>query len=179
VGLALTAAPARAQQAQKKTEDDMAQLARQLREYIKKHRLEKMVSTHMESRGLVVTVLTDKALYDSGSADLRPETRALIDIVAAFLRRRDNDIRVEGNTDNVPIHTANYPSNWELSTARATTVTRYLVEHDGIAPTRISAAGYGEYNPVQDNDSQEHRQANRRVDIVILKDALAEAARSR
>jgi chemotaxis protein MotB len=79
----------------------------------------------------------------------------------------------------VPIHTAAYPSNWELSTARATTMTRYLVEHGGIAPTRISAAGYGEYNPVRDNDTEEHRQANRRVDIVILNDAVANGGRAR
>ena len=79
-----------------------------------------------------------------------------------------NDVRVEGSTDDVPIATYAYPSNWELSAARATGVTRYLVESEKIDPTRISFAGYGQFHPKFPNDSTAHRQQNRRVDIVIL-----------
>ena len=79
-----------------------------------------------------------------------------------------NEIRVEGHTDNVPIATPLYPSNWELSSARATTVGRYLAEHSDIAPQRIIAAGYGEFRPVAPNDTREGRARNRRVDLVVL-----------
>jgi chemotaxis protein MotB len=84
------------------------------------------------------------------------------------LKKTPNLIRVEGNTDNVPIHTAQYPTNWELSAARAIGVARYLVEHDGLDPYRVSAAGYGEFRPRVPNDTDDHRQQNRRVDIVLL-----------
>jgi chemotaxis protein MotB len=116
----------------------------------------------------VITLLSDKAYYDSGSADLRPETKKLLDVVAGQLRAVSNEVRVEGSTDNVPIATAEYPTNWELSAARSTGVTRYLVEHAKIIPTRISFAGYGEYRPKFANDTDAHRQQNRRVDVVIL-----------
>jgi chemotaxis protein MotB len=78
---------------------------------------------------------------------------------------------VEGNTDNIPISTSSYPTNWELSAARAVGVVRYLVEHDKVAPQRISSAGYGEFRPRNKNSSEEERQQNRRVDIVLLNGA--------
>ena len=84
------------------------------------------------------------------------------------LKTRPNEVRVEGNTDNVPIQNAQFPSNWELSAARATGVARYFVEDDGLAARRISALGYGEYRPKFPNDTDAHRAANRRVDVVIL-----------
>jgi chemotaxis protein MotB len=92
----------------------------------------------------------------------------LLDTLVERLRTMPNEIRVEGHTDNIPIATALYPSNWELSSARATTVGRYLVEHSEVAPRRISAAGYGEFRPVAPNDSREGRARNRRVDLVVL-----------
>jgi chemotaxis protein MotB len=147
---------------------NMAEVKTQLDRYIAKEHLQSKVQTRQTAQGLIITLLSDKAYYDSGSAVLRPETEKILDVVAAQLRRVKNDVRVEGNTDNVPIATSQYPTNWELSAARATGVTRYLVEHDKIAPTRLSFAGYGEYRPKFRNDSQAHRQQNRRVDIVIL-----------
>jgi len=116
----------------------------------------------------VITLLSDKSYYDSGSAELRPETKKIIDDIYHFLKKNNNLIRVEGNTDNVPIHTALYPTNWELSTARAVGVVRYMVEDDGLDPTRVSAAGYGEFRPRKPNDNDADRQQNRRVDIVLL-----------
>jgi chemotaxis protein MotB len=144
----------------------------QLQQYITQNQLQSKVQTQIRQNGqrreLVITLLTDKALYDSGSAELRPETRRVLDAVDNELKTRVNDIRIEGYTDNVPIHTALYPSNWELSTARAVGVARYLIETDGLSPIRVNVAGYGEYRPRVPNDTDAHRQENRRVDIVVL-----------
>ena len=152
-------------------EANMANAKAQLDKYIARHGLQSKVQTHVEKQGLVITLLSDKAYYDSGSADLRPETKRVLSVIAGQLRDVRNDVRVEGSTDNVPIATAEYPTNWELSAARATGVTRYLVEHDKIAPTRLALAGYGQFRPKFPNDTDAHRQENRRVDIVILNGA--------
>ena len=149
-------------------EANMVAIKEKLDKYIAQARLQSKVETRLDQQGLVITLLSDKAYYDSGSADLRPETMRLLDVVAAQVRDVKNDVRVEGSTDDVPIATPAYPSNWELSAARATGVTRYLVEHERIVPTRISFAGYGQFHPKFANDSAAHRQQNRRVDIVIL-----------
>lgn len=143
-------------------------IEKQLQQYVERHKLQSQVQIHMDHRGLVITLLSDKSYYDSGSAQLRPQTKEILDAVDSFLKKNQNLIRVEGNTDNIPIATAEYPSNWELSTARAVNVVRYLIEHDRLDPTRISAAGYGQYHPRTDNNSPEARQQNRRVDVVLL-----------
>ena len=89
-------------------------------------------------------------------------------VVAASVRPTPNGIRIEGHTDDVPIRTAKFASNWELSTARASAVVAYLAGSGGLAPERLSAAGYGEYHPRVPNDNAENRAKNRRIDIVIL-----------
>lgn len=157
------------------TQEQMRTIEAQLRIYIRRHHITSTAMTRLDPRGLVISLLTDKALYDSGSADIKPDVKELIDQVYGFIASTDNEIRIEGNTDNVPIRTFAYPSNWELSAARATAVTRYLVEQKGLKPIRVSAAGYGEYNPKIDNLTPEHRAMNRRVDIVILNDKVSEA----
>jgi chemotaxis protein MotB len=123
---------------------------------------------HSEARGLVVTLLSDKSFYDSGSAEIRPATLKILDTIAPLLKRNGNAIAVEGYTDTDPISTYQYPTNWELSAARAVNVARYLHEHDGVNPSRLSATGYGEYRPRNSNASDELKQQNRRVDIVLL-----------
>ncbi len=140
----------------------------ELQQYVQQHKLQNQVQVHMDHRGLVITLLSDRSYFDSGSAELRPETLQILDQIYAFIKREPNLIRVEGNTDNVPISTSLYPTNWELSAARATAVVRYLVEHDGLDPTRVSEAGYGEFRPRKPNDTDANRQQNRRVDIVLL-----------
>jgi len=130
------------------------------------------VHTRMESRGLVVS-LGEGGFFDSGSDQLKPEGRALLDSLALNLQHTPNQIRIEGHTDNVPIRTARFPSNWELSTSRATTICSYLVERFGFAPEELSAAGYGEFRPIDSNDTSEGRARNRRVDIVVLNSAVA------
>jgi chemotaxis protein MotB len=149
-------------------EANMAEVKSQLDAYIAQQSLQQKVQTKTTKLGLVITLLSDKTYYDSGSADMRPETKQLLDAVAGQLRRVRNSVLVQGNTDNVPIATPSYPTNWELSAARATGVTRYLVEHDRITPTRIAFAGYGQFRPRVANDTDAHRTQNRRVDILIL-----------
>ena len=158
---------------------NLQQIQSALAEYVRIHKLQDKVKTRVDRRGLVISLLTDKALYDSGSAALRPTTQQVLNEVASFLKSTDNYIRVEGNTDNIPISTPAYPTNWELSTARAVTVTRFLVEKDGLSPERISPAGYGEWRPITDNKTAAHRQLNRRVDIVILNSRTSEVERER
>ncbi len=150
-------------------------IQRELEKFVKQNHLERQVQVHMDHRGLVVTLLSDKSYYDSGSAELRPQTQKTLDGIYSFLKKNSNLIRIEGFTDNVPIHTATYPTNWELSTARAVNVTRYLIEHDGLSPTRVSAAGYGEFKPRNTNSTEADRQQNRRVDIVLLNATISNA----
>jgi chemotaxis protein MotB len=115
-----------------------------------------------------VISLAGNLLFDSGKSDLKPRGMTLLDTLAERLRTMPNEIRVEGHTDNIPITTPLYPSNWELSSARATTVARYLAEHDDVSASRLSAAGLGEFHPIAPNDSREGRARNRRVDLVVL-----------
>ena len=100
-----------------------------------------------------------------------PQSLEVVDRIAATLRPLSYNIRVEGHTDNAPIHTPQFPSNWELSTARATFLLQYLISNAEIPAQRLSAVGYGEYRPVASNDTPEGRAANRRVDLVVLGDA--------
>ncbi len=128
---------------------------------------DKLVSTELNERGLVIHIM-ESALFKIGSAELEPKAKMTLDIINEQLRGVRNHIRVEGHTDNIPINTEKYPSNWELSSARATEVVRYFVENHGIEPDRISALGYGEYRPIKPNNSPENRAQNRRVDVVVL-----------
>ncbi len=88
--------------------------------------------------------------------------------LAPILEKSDNHVRIEGHTDNVPINTAEFSSNWELSTRRATEVVRHLIEKYGFQPGRISASGYAEYRPVAPNDTEQNRALNRRIEIILL-----------
>ena len=116
----------------------------------------------------VIIRLADNLLFPSGSAAIRPDALLLLDIVGAAVAELPNDIRVEGHTDNVPVGTERYPTNWELSSARATAVLRYLVEEAGLGPERAVAAGYAEFRPEALNLTPEGRALNRRADIVVL-----------
>lgn len=122
----------------------------------------------IDERGLTLR-FADTALFDSGKADLRPKAIEALDQIADILTKIPNQIRVEGHTDNRPISTPQFPSNWELSMGRAGAVVRYLQVKHKVSPDRLAGIGYGEYRPVAPNDSDGNRQLNRRVDIVILK----------
>lgn len=126
------------------------------------------VALHMEADGLVVS-LREMGFFDSGSATIKSGAEGAFGRVAGILREHSCAVRIEGHTDNVPIHTAQFASNWELSTARATGLVKALIERYDISADRLSAAGYAEFHPVTANDNAKGRQLNRRVDVVILR----------
>jgi outer membrane protein OmpA-like peptidoglycan-associated protein len=114
--------------------------------------------------------------FESGAAQMKSSSQTAFDSIASTLRQRDYPLRIEGYTDNIPIHTSQFPSNWELSTSRATEIVRLLIIRDGFSPDRLSAAGFAEYHPVASNVTAEGRGMNRRVDIVVLSHAPGEAS---
>jgi chemotaxis protein MotB len=161
---------------QKKTVIDDSQslnaLVAALQKYVKERHLSKNVAVHLEKRGVVVSLRTDGAMFQSGSAVLQPQAGGLIHALAGFLQapqQRSRIVKIEGNTDDVPISTPLYPTNWELSTSRAVAVTRHLSERDGIDPDRLAAIGFGEWHPLAPNTTETNRLLNRRVDIVVLR----------
>jgi chemotaxis protein MotB len=150
-------------------QDSFIALQKKLNAYAKAHGFGNRVQTVIERRGLVVRVLTDKLLFDSGQATLQPQGDPLLEEVASLLNvDQTHPITVEGNTDNQPIATAAFPSNWELSTSRATTVVRFLIAH-GVGGERLAAAGYAALHPVDSNATAAGRARNRRVDIVLMR----------
>lgn len=122
---------------------------------------------HFTREGLVIS-LREVGFYDSGSASIKPEGLPAVARVAAILLPRREYIRIEGHTDNVPIHNRFFQSNWDLSVARATGMIRLFISDYGFSPQRLSAAGYAEFHPVMTNDTAEGQAQNRRVDIVVL-----------
>lgn len=147
---------------------NMESIKRQIQDYIDKNGLSGKVTVAIEERGVVVS-FQDVVLFPLGVADLNPSSTQIVDKIGAILHQTNNYIRVEGHTDNLPIRTSKFPSNWELSLARAASVVHRLIEYSGIPAERLSATGYGEYRPRRPNDSDANRQQNRRVDIVVLR----------
>jgi chemotaxis protein MotB len=142
-----------------------------IQEYLNENQLSESVTVLEEEAGLLLR-FQDNILFDSGSADLKPESLEIMSYIAQLLNAEDFEdkfISIEGHTDNVPMNSPRYPSNWELSVGRSSNVVRFLVENNNMDPKRISASGYSEYHPVAPNDNAENRAKNRRVDILILK----------
>ncbi len=144
------------------------QLEKEIRELGGQDNGQANISLINDERGLVVRAM-EKAFFDTGKADLGSKAYRALDGIAPVLKEMQNHVRVEGHTDNVPINTHEFRSNWELSVRRATEVVRYLVENHGFPPDRISAAGYAEYRPIAPNDTGESRSLNRRIEIIIVK----------
>ena len=149
------------------SEQDFRATKAAIEAYLLKVGAQAKVSVAVNQRGLVVS-LKEAGFFDSGSATLKQDSYSLLKDVVSSLSSYSNSIRVEGHTDNMPINSAAFPANWELSTTRATNVLQYLTKQDDFDPYKISAAGYGEYRPVADNSVDEGRSKNRRVDIVLL-----------
>lgn len=126
------------------------------------------VGFRRETRGLVVTIVADDVMFEPGKASVRPNGAEILASVAGVIKGMPNRIAIEGHTDNVPINTAQFRSNWELSTARATDVLRYLVHTLGLPANRVSAAGYGDQRPLAGNDTPDGRARNRRVELAVL-----------
>ncbi|MBI2877584.1 MAG: OmpA family protein [Candidatus Tectomicrobia bacterium] len=125
------------------------------------------IKIRVEPRGLTISMAA-KYLFPPGEAEVRPDIRPVVDKMARVLKATTRLIRIEGHTDNTPIHTPAYPTNWELSTARAVRLVRYFIEEQGFPSDRLSAAGCSEFRPVASNLTEEGRAANRRIDIVVL-----------
>jgi chemotaxis protein MotB len=149
------------------TEDQLKKIKEKIDNYVVQNHLEKFVSTKItQKEGLVIT-FSEKYMFDSGKADIYPEAKEVIKNIAALLVDEPNRIAIEGHTDNTPINTPEFPSNWELSTKRATNVLKYLLEELKFDPKRLTAAGYGEWHPVAPNDTPENKAKNRRVDLIV------------
>lgn len=151
--------------------EDFRKLKEQLEAFLGDRNLDADILISLETRGLIMR-FQDNVLFDSGDASLKSESRRILTEIADFLLLPEYEqkfIRVEGHTDNVPTGNIIYETNWELSTARATNVVRFLTERVGLRPERFTASGFSEYHPVAPNDTRENRAKNRRVDIVILR----------
>ncbi|HZW81157.1 MAG TPA: response regulator [Candidatus Deferrimicrobiaceae bacterium] len=150
-------------------ETDLSTLRSELEQALHGEIALRQVSLHRDSEGLVIS-LREFGFFDSGSATIKPQALPALDRIASILAIRTCRLSIEGHTDNVPIHTAQMNSNWELSTARATELIRILIVGHRFDPARLSAAGYAEYHPIASNLTVQGRAQNRRVDIVILSD---------
>jgi len=148
-------------------EGDLFLLQAELEDALKPEIARHEIALHKEADGLIIS-LREFGFFDSGSAQIKSSSQAALDRIASLLAVRTYRLRIEGHTDNVPIHTAQMASNWELSTARATELVRLLIVRYRFAPERLAAAGYAEYHPVASNDTAEGRAMNRRVDIVVV-----------
>src|SRR5271154_2051178 len=128
---------------------------------------DRIISVKRNKEGIVVS-LREAGFFQSGSTQLGPQTVPALAAIVKIIGPEKMNIRIEGHTDNVPIHNGKYDSNWELSTARATEIIKLFITKFALAPNRLSASGYGEYYPTASNDTAEGRATNRRVDLVIL-----------
>lgn len=155
-------------------EDSLSNLMDEVEAYLDEHSLNHVISANRSERG-VELVLQDSILFDSGEADILPSAHPFLTKVGNLLSQINNDIKVEGHTDDVPMSSYRYPSNWELSGARASSVVRLLVDENNLDEDRFSIAGYSDTKPLVTNDSASNRSKNRRVEIVILEESYTES----
>ena len=146
---------------------DVDELRRQLESALGDEIRQHEIQMRVTPEGLVVS-LREVGFFNSGQADLLDNGHSALTRIATVLGGRGFEIRVEGHTDNVPVHNSRFKSNWELSSARATTVVALLIERHGFDPSLVAAAAYSEYRPLASNDTAEGRAANRRIDLVVV-----------
>lgn len=152
-----------------KTREELEKAKLRLQEKLKDEIRKKQAIIQMKERGLVVTVVAE-VLFDPGKAKIKPEFKKSLDKIIEVLKENvpDKQIVVEGHTDSDPIRYSGWKSNWELSTARATSIIHYFINKGKLDPKRLSAVGYGPYRPVASNKTEEGKAKNRRVEIIIL-----------
>jgi chemotaxis protein MotB len=148
-------------------EKDFRQIKSSVEAYLVKQGAQHKVTLEITRRGLIVS-LKEAGFFNSGQAHIKPEAYELINTIAEVMTQYNNPLRLEGHTDNVPISTSQFPSNWELSTNRATNALKYLLKNFDVEAGKISATGYAEFRPIADNSTSEGRAKNRRVDLVML-----------
>jgi len=157
------------QAAQGNEDEQFRKVKRDLDGYAEQNGLKDKLETEITRRGLVIRLLTDGVLFDSGQAKVKPRAMPVLKKIAGLLQvDKDHPINVEGHTDNVPISSSRYPTNWELSTARASSVVRLLIS-DNAPASRLGAVGYAQLHPIASNSSAPGRSRNRRVEIVLLR----------
>ena len=148
-----------------RTEQTVEQQMQAIQEIIQRTQIADDLKMHQSADFLHFTI-SDNFLFDSGQADLKEGSAEVLGAIAEILKTVRFEVRVEGHTDNVPIHSARFPSNWELSFARALAVSQNFTEH-GVDPARFQVIGYGEYRPLADNSSPQGRVLNRRVEVFV------------
>jgi chemotaxis protein MotB len=154
-------------------QDDFQKLKAQIDAYARAHGLSTKISTRVDRRGLHVRVLTDRLFFDSGSADIQPDGLTVVSKLSQlFAAERAHPVQVEGHTDPQPIHSDRFPTNWELSAARASSVVRTMVG-DGVTAARLSAVGRAYLDPIAANDSADGRARNRRVEFLLPREQVA------
>ncbi len=151
---------------QERSRAQIQEVARAVQESLSRERDFQDIRLFISGRGLVIH-LPEFLFFPSGEATIRPESLTILDKLAGILHRIPNPVAIEGHTDDRPIHTPQFPSNWELSAQRATALVRWFIEQHHLQPGRFVAAGYGEYAPIADNGQEAGRRLNRRVDIII------------
>lgn len=142
-------------------------LKKQVDKYLESNGMKSNVTTQIDERGLVVS-LNDTLFFDSGRAEIKPDSQKKLIEIGRIMNQLNNYMRIEGHTDNVPIRSEQFSSNWQLSCIRAANVTELLISNCNIPPQKLYPAGYGEYRPVADNGTEEGKARNRRVDIIII-----------
>ncbi|MFC3802332.1 flagellar motor protein MotB [Cohnella sp. GCM10012308] len=153
----------------KQEQENLEKLKKQLDQYIKKGGLSSQLETNLNQSQLMITI-RDNALFPSGTANVKPESRKLAVAIGNMLKAYpDYEIIVSGHTDNQPINTFEFASNWELSSKRAINFMKILLENQAFDPRKFSAIGYGEYRPLDSNDTDAGRSKNRRVEVSILR----------
>ncbi|MBL1212560.1 MAG: OmpA family protein [Ignavibacteriae bacterium] len=149
--------------------EEIDQLKFKVNQLIQEYDYENAVKVEENERGIIIRIL-EEILFASGSAELGNNSKQVLKQIGAIIQSLPNDIRIEGHTDDIPISTAQYPSNWHLSVTRALNTAYYLINDENINPEKVSIVGYSEYKPVQPNEEIKNRALNRRVDIVIIKE---------
>ncbi|MDR5659297.1 flagellar motor protein MotB [Serpentinicella sp. ANB-PHB4] len=148
-------------------EEDMNQSSEEFILFLRENDLIDSVKIEQNERGLLIR-FEDNILFSSGKAYISNEGLKVLDKIGDKLNKIDNNVIIEGYTDNIPMNTPIYPSNWELSAARAINVARYFIEHKDVSENRLSISGYGEQNPIDTNKTPEGRSRNRRIEITIV-----------
>jgi chemotaxis protein MotB len=155
--------------ARRQDDENLRRIQRQVDRYARQHGLSGRIRTSIDERGLVIHVLTDAVLFDSGEATLKQPAVLLAELAHLITRTGIvNPVRIEGNTDSVPVSSRRFRSNWELSSARANAVLQFMLAHD-VAAARLSTVGYGDQRPIASNATAAGRSRNRRVSLVLLR----------
>lgn len=152
-----------------KENEQLSNIQKEMNQYIAQNSLEGQLQTSLTSEGLLLTI-GEKALFDSGKADILPEARQIAQKISAILEQSfPHEVSISGHTDNRPIHNAQFQSNWDLSTARAVNFLNVILENKKLVPEKFRVIGYGEYRPIGDNRTEKGRALNRRVEVLVVR----------